>query len=609
MEFCVVMNKIHSMALDLDLHINTSYFNDPAVVELMKTRGIMQADETLESVFVRLLRQIIKLDEKLQGSHDPHFLSQLIEFTEKGIFCYGSPVLTNMGRSDDLPSASSTVLIAPQLANRELDTKRLISISAPVLEKAIGVGYDLSGFDDPVAALQEINNQIYKIGEYLVLTHRRPVAAMATLRADHPRVFEFISMKNDADFSKWRFNISLFMTEQLFNNLMEGKDIELKGEDGSVAKVVSGKEYMDQITRSIHRCGEPGILFKDRFEQDNPTPQWPYLSTAPCAEAAMHPGEVCQFSYINLAPLVTKNGSKVDFDMKKFQESVTVMTRFLDAALEQTITSSDNQFELAGEKRRIGIGITGFADLLMKLDIPYNSEEAVKLAKYITEMLWYTSKWASIDLAQERGAFPVFKQSRLTDPKWVRRKHSFITDQIPAEKWEELYKAITTKGIRHASTVIFPPTGTSSQINRVSPSFEPFLSLCTPIPLKAPEARTETYSRTVLPVVSEALRRHASSENQYQEWMTRIMEPINNGKLPDIDANSVFATADQMPFDAHLRVYAAFQHFADDSSSKTFNMANTTTFEEIKQVLISAHKSGLKGCAIFRDRCLEERGL
>ncbi len=189
----------------------------------------------------------------------------------------------------------------------------------------------------------------------------------------------------------------------------------------------------------------------------------------------MAPGEACQFSYVNLARFA-KDG---EFNQKKFCKTVEVLTRLLDASVEYTIQNANDDLvlPLVRMKRRIGVGITGFADLLIQLGIPYDDERAVLLASKISELLDYHSKKMSVELALCRGAFPAYAKSRYKDQDWVRRKHHKMTGVIEEELWNELYKKILNKGVRHASTTSMPPTGTSSTIANSSKSLEPHFAL------------------------------------------------------------------------------------------------------------------------------------
>lgn len=573
-----------SITLQLDPSLYTQASED-----LMRQRGIIQAGETVTSSLERTVGALVELDDELAGGRDEQFVHTVVDYVNDGTIVFGTPVMTNAGRPEAITAACTVLPV--EVEQGRVNLQRFYADSEAALDKAVGTGYDLSGLERPAEALLELNGALDDINTRLLQHNQRPVASMATLRADHPGIVEFIRTKREADFSKWRFNLSVFLTEDLFEAASSGQPWELKDSDGKVVDTINADELLTQIADCAHYCGEPGILFKDRIDSDNPTPQWEYKSTAPCAEVAMAEGEACQFSYINVAELVSADGA---FDQEKFGSAVRTMTRLLDASVEHTVRNSHSfSLPLVEQKRRIGVGITGFADLLINLKMPYDAPDASHLAAQISEALDFHSKAESVTLAQQRGTFPAYGLSRFLDTEWVRRKMPYSTGAVSPDQWEALFAEMEQHGIRHASTTAMPPTGTSSAIVGSSKSLEPLFALT-------------DHHGVVSRVVREALSR---SDNP---GIREVLGHITVAKAAMLDSEALdlvpyLRTARQVDSQAHLDVQAGFQSFLDESLAKTINLDNSATVGDVKAALWSAYTSRLKGITVFRDNCLAER--
>lgn len=569
---------------------------DEQTAELMRVRGMLQDGEGVEEALNRTIHSVCETDAYLMGKEevDGSFLDRVRHFTSKGIFVFGTPVLTGAGVEGRVTAACTVIHLSTE--SGQVVNDRFYNESKAALDNAIGTGYDLSGVEDPVFALSVLNKTLDGINTDLVERHKRPVASMATLRADHPEILNFVSAKREADFSEWRLNISVFVTEELFDRAARGELWTLRDSQGAQAGHIEAADLLDAIADSAHYCGEPGILFKDRIDDDNPTPQWQYESTAPCAEVAMAAGEACQFSYINLGLLTATDISsgEVTFDQDLFTEAVRDMTRVLDAVVEQTIQNqSDISLPLVEQKRRIGIGITGFADLLVRLRIPYDDPRAIKLSGHISELLDYYTKRSSVELAKKRGAFPAFDESRFRDREWLARKMHNATGAVELSAWEELFEDIQTHGLRHASTTSLPPTGTSSTMVKSSKSLEPHFMLT------AGEG-------VVYPSVEDTLA------NEEDQQLAVHVGGLIVSSVVDLPADIIeklpyLKTARQISPRDHLRAQAAFQSFLDESLAKTVNLPEGSTVSDVRDILNDAYGLGLKGITVFRDNCLAQR--
>lgn len=559
--------------------------------DIMHQRGIIENDESVTQALERATDALLAIDTRLGVTEDTDFASRVYEQVESGVLIFGTPILTNAGREGRMTAACTVLPVQTSQGKVKLDC--FVSSSETALGNAIGTGYDLSDVDSPADALLELNEALDEINTALLKDRKRPVASMATLRANHPEVLSFIRAKREADFSKWRFNLSIFVSEELFASAESDELWPLKDNRGQSVGAISAKDLLQEIAECAHYCGEPGILFKDRIDRDNATPQWEYTSTAPCAEVAMAGGEACQFSYINLGNLVIEDVPGVQsIDFERFEVAVRDMTRLLDAAVQQTIDNDTfSALPLVEQKRRIGVGITGFADLLIRLKIPYDDPRAQELALQISEVLDYASKVESVELAKQRGSFPAFSESRYMNSTWVRRKMKRTSGIIGVEKWEDLYNDIQRYGIRHAATTSMPPTGTSSAIVRSSKSLEPHFTLS--------DSQGDFF-----PSVIDALKMEEAI------W-------VDIGKVSlhgvDIDRSEIgefipyLRTARELHPQAHMDVQIAFQAYLDESLAKTINLPQHSSVADVRDIIHQAAKSGVKGITVFRDNCLQER--
>lgn len=590
--------------------ISAEWYDPLATSALMKERGIIRDQETIEDVLSRIVTTLVAEDRQLSKNDNRDFADTLTSLTNDGSIVYGTPILTNVGRNGLMTAACTVLPVA--LRDGQVDVKQFYDTSHQVLGAAIGTGYDLSALKDPATQLLRLNDSINDINRELRQQHKRPVACMATIRADHPDVLQFVAAKKHADFSQWRFNISLFVTEELFQKAEADQDWPLVDDQGQVVEVIKAKTLLLAIAEAAHYCGEPGILFSDRFHNDNPTPEWRYESTAPCAEVAMAEGEVCQFSYVNLSEMFTEtrdeNGQVQRIvDFAKIGQTAAAITRLLDASVEVTIKNSFFDATRIVGKRRIGVGATGFAGLLLHLRIPYDSPEAEALARQVAEVIDFHAKSESVSLARQRGVFPAILSSRYQNPDWIRRNKKYQTGVITAEAWEQLYQDIEQFGIRNASVTAYPPTGTSSQLASTSTSFEPYYEL-THYKKGYPAEPDQS-----LPVISSAvlqvLRETAQSPAQLVEMIQVIYNRDSDHTLPEtyVEEFPYLKTARQIAPLEHLRIQAAFQRFTDEATSKTINLPNHSTVEDVHHALWEAYRLNLKGLTVFRDNCLTER--
>ena len=310
----------------------------------------------------------------------------------------------------------------------------------------------------------------------------------------------------------------------------------------------------------------------------------------------MSEGEVCQFSYINLGKMIEENGK---IDKEELKLTTRVLTRMLDNLCDISIKNAKANSEIIEDKRRIGVGVCGFADMLAKLNLPYDSEKAKEISRDIFSFINFYSKVESVNLAKERGSFRKFKQSLCANPKWYDRFKNVENNWITDMDWMALEQGVQKYGIRNSSTTAIPPTGRSATIVDASYSIEPYFSLY--------NAQTET---GLNPTFEKFI------ENNYSEIERReIVEHVSKtGTCEELDekykdVKEIFKTAKEINAEKHIEIMSTINECIDESISKTVNLPNKSTIQEIEKYIVQAYASGLNGITFFRDKCLEERNI
>ncbi len=392
-------------------------------------------------------------------------------------------------------------------------------------------------------------------------------ANMGILQVDHPDILDFISCKSDNNEIN-NFNISVAITEGFMQAVLAGEDYPLidprtKQEVGRL----NAREVYDKIVDAAWRNGEPGIVFIDRLNRDNVVPsQGRIESTNPCGEQPLLPYESCNLGSINLAQMV-KGEKKKEIDWDKLGQTVDTAIHFLDNVIDVNkypIPEIDRVTKLT---RKVGLGVMAFADLLMLLGVPYNSQEGVEIGQQIMGFIQRRAKEQSRRLAETRGAFPLFGES-------------IYKDETP---------------IRNATVTTIAPTGTLSIIAGVSGGVEPVVAFA--------------FIRNVMDgdeliEVNPLLRRRLEERGLYSDELMKKV--IAQGSLQHIeeipqDIKDVFVCAHDVSPQWHIRMQAAFQKHTDNAVSKTVNVPHSATREDVDKVYRLAYELGCKGVTIYRD--------
>lgn len=393
-------------------------------------------------------------------------------------------------------------------------------------------------------------------------------ANMAILRVDHPDILNFIKCKeNDKEITN--FNISVALTEKFMETVHNGGEYELIDPYTKTVKDrLNARDVFEQIVKMAWTNGEPGIVFIDRMNRDNPTPELGEIeSTNPCGEQPLLPYESCNLGSINLVKMLKKVKGKYEIDYDLFEETVYDSVHFLDNVIDVNKYPLEAIDARTKQTRKIGLGIMGFADMLIMLGIPYNSDEGVKIADKVMEFINKKSKEASRKLAKVRGAFPEFERS--------------------------IYK--DGEPIRNATTTTIAPTGTISIIAGVSSGIEPLFAVAFVRNVMDNDKLVE-----VNPYFKEALEARGLYNKELMIKVANEGTPSHISGIPN-DIKKVFATAHDVSPIWHIKMQAAFQKHTDNAVSKTVNFKSDATMDEVKEVYELAYKMGCKGVTIYRD--------
>ncbi|MBN1681117.1 MAG: adenosylcobalamin-dependent ribonucleoside-diphosphate reductase [Anaerolineae bacterium] len=441
-------------------------------------------------------------------------------------------------------------------------------------------------------------------------------ANMAVLRVDHPDIRQFVTCKTSED-AITNFNISVGVTDKFMQAVKEDGDFDLlDSRDGSVWETVRARDLFDLIVKQAYHNGEPGMLFLDTANRDNPVPQLYELeSTNPCGEQFLGPYENCCLGSVNLARHLDPDGF-VDWD--KLRESVELATRFLEDVVTANayVPAVPKLREAALRVRRIGLGIMGLADMMYALGVRYGSLEGQEFASQVMEFVRFHSMRTSIDLAQERGPFPAIEGS-IYDPNhltWqpprplVPHVHDWGR---PALDWSEIEDGIRQHGIRNGAQLTIAPTGTISTVAGCEGyGCEPVFALAY-MRYVNDNGKQLTLQYTS-PQFERALRAAGLGEQTIQDIIAEVNQ---GGTCQHIAAvppaiRRVFVVSGDVTADEHVRMQAALQVFVDNAISKTCNFPVDASRDDIANAYRLGWELGCKGLTVYvtgsRDRVVLE---
>ena len=403
-------------------------------------------------------------------------------------------------------------------------------------------------------------------------------ANMAILNVEHPDILRFIESKDNSD-ALTNFNLSVAVTDEFMKAVEKGTDYSLVSpRTGEVVDRLNAREVFNRIVDMAWCTGDPGVVFIDEINRHNPTPQLGKIeSTNPCGEQPLLPYESCNLGSINLSKMVMDKDGQPCIDYDKLSKTVKFVVRFLDNVIEVNQFPLPEIEKMTKTTRKIGLGVMGFADMLIQLGIPYDSEQGLVAAEEIANFISKEADGASTELAKERGVFPAFQGSVYDTPDGPR--------------------------FRNASRTTIAPTGSLSIIANCSSGIEPLFALSYVRHILEGEEFIE-----VNPYFEEAAKKGGL-------YSPQLMKQLAEGKrLKDIEEvpeeiRSFFVTAHDISPEWHVKMQAVFQRFTDSAVSKTVNFPHDATAEDVAKVYMLAYQEHLKGITIYRDRSRQSQVL
>lgn len=559
---------IYGVRDDLKLPLNT--------LLVLKKRYLQKDDqqnvtESPKELFERVAHAISEAESEFRSNLSRSEVEEnFFQMMNRLEFIPNSPTLMNAGTSMGQLSACFVLPVEDSIDGIFESLKNM----ARIHQTGGGTGFDFSGLrptgdlvsttkgsaSGPVSFMS-IFNQATGV---IVQGGRRRGANMGILRCDHPEIEDFIEAKiQEGAFSN--FNLSVGITDKFMEAVQKNESFDLiNPRTNEKVRSVKAKALFDLIVYSSWRTGDPGMVFLDEINRHNPTPDLGRIeATNPCGEIPLLPYESCNLGSIDLSKFVRNDA----LDWDRLKGVIGWGIRFLDNVIEVNKYPLVQIKDMASANRKIGLGVMGFADMLIRLGIPYTSDEAVETASAVMKFFRQASLEASAALAEERGVFPNYARS------------------IFSEQNVEM---------RNATVNTVAPTGTISIIAGCSSGIEPLFAL--------------SYVRNVLsgtrffethPMFEMELRRRGLYSKELMADVGRVGSLKEISSIPD-DLKRVFITSFDVSADMHLRIQAAFQEHTDNSVSKTINLPADATVEDVRNIFMKAHELKCKGITIYR---------
>jgi len=545
--------------------------------------------ETPEDMFWRVATVVADADRRY-GASDQAVYTTAVAFYElmtQRRFEPNSPTLMNAGRPLGQLSACFVLPVADALSNGRDGIYDTLTSMALIHQSGGGTGFSFSRLrpsgsmvrsttgvaSGPVSfmKLYDSSTEAVKQGG------TRRGANMGILRVDHPDILEFIACKEDLT-QVVNFNISVGVTRKFMEALKDDTEYELvHPSSGQVTGTLAAREVWDKMILGAWRTGEPGVFFIDEANRYNPVPHLgAYEATNPCGEQPLLPYDVCNLGSVNVGHYAQHGSMNWD----AFRADIRLATHFLDNIIDVNKYPLPAIDALSKRIRRIGLGVMGFADALIKLGIRYDSPEGVEFGRRVMEFLDVEGKAQSEEMARQRGAFPEWAQS-IWGPD----------DTCARDETGQRIRGMQL--LRNCNVTTVAPTGTISIIAGCSSGLEPLFAV----------AFMRNQAGVMMPDVNEDFVAIARQGGWYSdELMERIARTgtINHPEVP-VKVREVFRTANEIPAEWHIRMQAAFQEHCDSAISKTTNFAHTATVDDVRTIYELAYELNCKGVTVYRD--------
>ncbi len=554
--------------------------------------------EEPETMFWRVARVIAEEDAKFGASEAAveELAREFYGLMTRGEFEPNSPTLMNAGRPLGQLSACFVLPVDDALSNGKSGIYDTLKAMALVHQSGGGTGFSFSRLrptgdnvrstmgvaSGPVSfmRLYDASTEVVKQGG------TRRGANMGILRVDHPDIREVIGCKDDTS-QVTNFNISVGVTDAFMEAVRGKEEYELRNpRTGEITGTENAHEIFNLIVEGAWKTGEPGVFFIDRANEFNPVPKLgSYEATNPCGEQPLLPYDVCNLGSVNVgkfvkadAPADASPEEKIDWEAMR--HVVHLATHFLDNVIDANRYPLDEITHLAQTIRRIGLGLMGWADLLVRVGVPYNSAEGVELGRKLMEFINEESRNASEKLARTRGVFPAWEESIWGPDKTCARR-------------EDGSRVRPERRLRNCNLTTVAPTGTISIFAGCSGGIEPLFAV----------AFMRNQAGAMMPDVNGDFVRVAKEQGWYsEELMERIATEghIHFDEVPQ-EVQDVFVTSHDIAPEWHVRMQAAFQEHTDSAISKTTNFSFEATRTDVREIYELAFDLGCKGVTVYRD--------
>jgi len=544
-------------------------------LEVLRKRYLLKNEkgeiiETPTQMFKRVAKYIAEVDKKY-GDDVRKNEDEFFSVMSKLEFLPNSPTLFNAGTKTNFGLSACYVLPIEDSLESIFNTVKNMAL---IEQSGGGVGFDFSKLrpkgdvvrtthgmaSGPISFMHifDITTEVMKSGG------KRRGAMMGILRIDHPDILEFITAKNKG--ALINFNLSVAITDEFMKLVKENKSYDLiNPRNKNILKRLKAKYVWDSIIENAWKTGDPGLIFIDEINRNNPTLTAGRIEAVnPCGEVDLLPYESCNLGSINLSKMVGKD-NKIDWD--KLERIVRIAIHFLDNVIDANVYTLPEIERITKANRKVGLGIMGWAELLIKLNIPYNSNEALKLAEKIMKFINENARKVSEELGLKRGSFPNFEKS------------------IYFGKY---------KAMRNATVCSIAPTGSISIIAGCSSGIEPLFGV---------SFMRNVLEGTHLFEVNPLFERMAKERGIYSgKLLERIAKSGSIQKINDIpkDIRKIFVTALDIKPEWHVKIQASFQKYVDNSISKTVNMPEDSTKNNVKKIFELAYKLKCKGITVYR---------
>lgn len=543
-------------------------------LQVLRARYLLKGEngEIIESpsqMFSRVAHFVSRVETAYQED-SAHWEERFRELMVSMKFLPNSPAIMNAGKPEG-QLAACFVLPVEDSMKSIFDT---LKNAALILQSGGGTGFSFSRLRPKFDAVRSTGGiasgpvsfmKIYNAAtEVIKQGGARRGANMGILRVDHPDILEFLTIKRNEN-ELVNFNISVAVPDSFMEALsLDGEYELINPRTGKSAGKLKASAVFGEIVESAWETGDPGLVFIDRMNESNPTPQLgQFESTNPCGEQPLLPYEACVLGSMNLSKYV-KNG---EVNYPQLEDDVFTAVRFLDDTIDANAYPVPAIEQMHKGNRKIGLGVMGWADMLVLLRIPYNHKDAFELARTIMRFISVKSREASVELAEERGVFPNFLGSVFDAPGMPR--------------------------VRNATTTTIAPTGTLSMIADCSSGIEPLFAVA--------------YKRLVMDTeIVEVNRYFVDFARECGFYSDQLMDLVlRKGSLTSVkgipsDVKRLFRTALEIPFEDQIEMQSAFQEYTDNAVSKTVNLPHRAKREDVAKAYMLAYRKGVKGITVFR---------